>query len=115
VDYQPSFGWEMAPASDQQIAALEKSGVFAGEIENAGKASLLLDRLQKRRQAGLASPKQIRLLERKGFQHVGQWTFDAASRMISRISASGWRTPFGVDPAVYQPEQKPEFSYSSEG
>ncbi len=71
VDYQPSFGWEMAPASDQQIAALEKSGVFAGEIANAGKASLLLDRLQKRRQAGLASPKQIRLLERKGFQHVG--------------------------------------------
>lgn len=104
VDYQPSFGWEMAPASDSQITALEKSGVFAGEIENAGKASLLLDRLQKRRQAGLASPKQIRLLERKGFQHVGQWTFDAASRMISRISASGWRVPFGVDPDTFLPD-----------
>lgn len=103
VDYQPSFGWEMAPASDAQVAALEKSGLFAGEIENAGKASLLLDRLQKRRQAGLASPKQIRLLERKGFQHVGQWTFDAASKLISRISAAGWRTPFGIDPATYQP------------
>lgn len=104
VDYHPSFGWEMAPASDSQITALEKSGVFAGEIENAGKASLLLDRLQKRRQAGLASPKQIRLLERKGFQHVGQWTFNAASRMIARISASGWRVPFGVDPDTFLPD-----------
>lgn len=101
VDYQPAFGWEMAPASDAQVAALEKSGVFAGEIANAGKASLLLDRLQKRRQAGLASPKQIRLLERMGFQHVGQWSFDGASRLISRISAAGWRIPFGVDPRTY--------------
>lgn len=108
VDYQPAFGWEMAPASDSQLDALEKSGVFAGEIANAGKASLLLDRLQKRRQAGLASPKQIRLLERMGFRQVGQWTFDGASRMISRISAAGWRTPFGVDPATFQPQNNTE-------
>ena len=103
VDYQPAFGWEMAPASESQIEALEKNGIFAGEIANAGKASLLLDRLQKRRQAGLASPKQIRLLERMGFKHVGQWPFEGASRMISRISACGWRVPAGVVPASYQP------------
>lgn len=103
VDYQPAFGWEMSPASDTQIAALEKNGIFASEIANAGKASLLLDRLQKRRQAGLASPKQIRLLERMGFRQVGQWQFDSASRMIARISAAGWRVPFGVAPSTYQP------------
>lgn len=103
VDYRPAFGWEMAPASDAQIEALEKNGIFAAEIANAGKASLLLDRLQKRRQAGLASPKQIRLLERMGFKHVGQWPFEGASRMISRISACGWRVPAGVVPASYQP------------
>jgi superfamily II DNA or RNA helicase len=117
ADYQPSFGWEMSPASEGQLDALEKYGLFAGEVGNAGKASLLLDRLQKRRSAGLASPKQIRLLERKGFQHVGQWSFDAASKMIARISASGWRVPSGVSPATYRPETAPadvsgEFGFS---
>ena len=115
VDYQPAFGWEMAPASEPQIAALEKNGVFAGEIANAGKASLLLDRLQKRRQAGLASPKQIRLLERMGFRQVGQWSFDGASRLITRISAAGWRTPFGVDPATYQPPKHMEEPHEALG
>lgn len=109
ADYQPAFGWEMAPASDSQVEALEKYGIFAGEIGSAGKASLLLDRLKKRREAGLASPKQIRLLEKKGFQHVGQWDFDAASRMIARIAACGWRVPAGVNPKEYQPE--PEYGY----
>jgi superfamily II DNA or RNA helicase len=109
ADYQPAFGWEMAPASDAQTSALEKFGIFAGEIESAGKASILLDRLSKRREAGLASPKQIRLLEKKGFQHVGQWDFEAASRMITRIAACGWRTPAGVDPKTFKPE--PEYGY----
>jgi superfamily II DNA or RNA helicase len=104
VDYQPAFGWEMMPASDAQVSALEKAGIFAGDIDNAGKASLLLDRLNKRRDAGLATPKQIRLLEGKGFKHVGQWSFDAASKMIARIAASGWRVPSTVKPAQYQPE-----------
>ncbi len=109
VDYEPAFGWEMAPASDSQVAALEKSGIFAGEIECAGKASLLLDRLQKRRDAGLATPKQIRLLERKGFQHVGAWSFDAARKMIDRIAAAGWRVPPGVAPSTFQPDNTEVF------
>jgi superfamily II DNA or RNA helicase len=103
ADYQPAFGWEMEPVSEEQFGSLEKSGVFAGDIDNAGKASLLLDRLAKRKDAGLASPKQIRLLERKGFQHVGQWAASAANGMISRIAASGWRTPASVDPKTFKP------------
>ena len=109
ADYQPSFGWEMAPASEKQIEAIEKHGIFAGEVTCAGKASLLLDRLTKRREAGLATPKQIRLLEQKGFRHVGRWDFQAASKMITRISASGWRLPAGVDPKTYTPK---EYGYS---
>ncbi len=102
--YVPAFGWEMAPASDAQKAALEKAGVFPDEIECAGKASLLLDRLSKRRDEGLATPKQIRFLENKGFSHVGTWEFEAASKLIGRISANGWRVPRGVDPQTYVPE-----------
>lgn len=101
--YVPAFGWECAPPTDKQKARLEHLGIFPDEIENAGKAKLILDRLEKRRNAGLTTPKQIRLLESKGFEHVGEWTFEAASKMISRISANGWRLPKGVDPKTYRP------------
>ncbi len=99
--YVPSFGWEMAPPSQSQLKALEKWGIFPDEIGNAGKASLLLDRLGKRREEGLATPKQIRFLESKGFRHVGQWQFETAKHMIDRIAACGWRIPAGVVPGEY--------------
>jgi superfamily II DNA or RNA helicase len=104
--YVPSFGWECAPPTDKQKAALEKRGIFPDEIENAGKAKLLLDRLEKRQSAGLTTPKQIRFLESRGFQHVGTWQFEAASSMISRISANGWQIPRGVNPQTYTPAQE---------
>lgn len=99
--YVPSFGWEMAPASQKQISALEKFGIFPDEIDNAGKASLLLDRLAKRREEGLTTPKQIRFLESRGFQHVGTWQFETARKLIDRIAANGWRIPHNIDPATY--------------
>lgn len=102
--YKPSFGWEMAPASDKQIKALEKFGIFPDEIDNAGKAKLLLDRLDKRRNEGLTTPKQIRFLEGRGFQHVGTWQFDAANKLINRIAANGWKIPNGIDPKTYKGE-----------
>ena len=64
---------------------------------------MLIDRLQKRREEGLSTPKQIRFLENKGFKNVGTWSNNQASKMISRISASGWRIPKGVVPAIYKP------------
>ena len=102
--YVPAFGWEMAPASDKQIKALEKYGIFPDEIDNAGKANLLLDRLNKRREEGLTTPKQIRYLESRGFQHVGTWSFESAKNMIDRIAACGWRIPHGIKPAEFKPE-----------
>lgn len=104
--YVPAFGWECAPPSDKQKNRLEKLGIFPDEIDNAGKAALILDRLEKRRNAGLTTPKQIRLLESKGFLHVGEWSFEQASSMISRIAANNWRVPHGVEPKSYVPENK---------
>lgn len=103
--YVPAFGWECAPPTDKQKEKLEKYGIFPDQIENAGKAKMILDRLAKRRTEGLTTPKQIRLLEQKGFQHVGQWSFDEASKLISRISANGWRIPRGIDPKTYIPQE----------
>lgn len=106
--YVPTFGWEAGPPSDKQTAALEKLGILPDAVESAGKAALLLDRLHKRQTEGLTTPKQIRLLERYGFRHVGSWSFDAASRMINRIAAGGWRgVPKGVDPKTFTPDAQP--------
>ena len=97
--YVPAFGWEMAPPSDKQKQTLEKLGILPDAIENAGKASKILDRLDKRRREGLTTPKQIRFLESRGFQHVGTWQFETAKNMIDRIAGNGWRVPNGIDPA----------------
>lgn len=103
TDYVPSFGWQMSPPTDKQVKALEKWGIFPDEIENAGKAEMLINRLVKRRDAGLSTPKQIRFLENRGFQHVGTWQFEAATKLINRIAANGWRVPYEIKPAEYKP------------
>ena len=100
--YVPAFGWEMAPPSDKQKQTLEKLGIIPDAIENAGKASKILDRLDKRRREGLTTPKQIRFLESRGFQHVGTWQFETAKNMIDRIAGNGWRVPNGINPAEYR-------------
>ena len=103
--YVPSFGWEMGPASDKQRSALEKMGIFPDEIDNAGKAAMILDKLDKRRSAGLTTPKQIRFLESRGFQHVGTWQFAEAKKLIDRIAANSWKIPRGIDPAYFTPTE----------
>ena len=100
--YVPAFGWEMGPPSDKQKATLEKLGILPDQIENAGKAEKLLDRLNKRRNEGLTTPKQIRFLEGRGFQHVGTWQFDTAKKLIDRIAANGWRVPSDIIPQEYK-------------
>jgi len=111
--YVPSFGWEMAPVSDKQAQALEKAGLFPDGVECAGKAALLLDRLNKRRAEGLTTAKQIRFLEAKGFQHVGQWEFDSARRLIDRIAGNSWRVPPGIDAANYKPAPTSQMEIAS--
>ena len=101
--YEPTFMWEMAPATAKQIDYLEKHGIYAEAITNSGMASMIIEKLKNRQFEGLATPKQIRLLERYGFLHVGMWAFDAATKMISRIANNNWALPYGIDSAHYQP------------
>lgn len=100
--YVPAFGWEMAPPSDKQKKTLEKLGILPDQIDNAGKAAKILDRLDKRRIEGLTTPKQIRFLEGRGFEHVGTWQFDTAKKLIDRIAANGWRVPVDINPKEYK-------------
>jgi len=103
MNYVPTFTWEMAPPSEKQLQFLESRGISTGAVENMGKASLLIDRLKRRQELGLATPKQIRCLERYGFRQVGTWQFDDAAKMIARLAANSWRVPYGFNTAAYRP------------
>jgi hypothetical protein len=61
-----------------------------------------------RRNEGLTTPKQIRFLEGRGFQHVGTWQFESTKKLIDRIAANGWRVPHEIDPSKYNPVEHVE-------
>lgn len=108
TNYQPSFLWEMAPPSAKQLQFLERRGIFPDTVENCGMASMLIDKLVRRQDTGLSTPKQIRLLERYGFRQVGTWSFGDASDTISLLAENRWRTPYWINPQTYKPSNKEE-------
>jgi len=104
-NYVPTKLWEYGDVTDAQRKTIEKFGVASDGIENAGQASAFIDALMARVDSRLATPKQIRCLEKFGFQHVGTWSFEAANAMIGKLAACGWK-PWrlrGVDPKTYDP------------
>lgn len=103
ANYVPTFTWEMGPATEKQLNYLERLGISSSSIQNKGMASVYIDRLSRRREEGLATPKQIRALEKYGFRHVGTWSFEAANKLIGTISANNWRLPKGMNPFSYVP------------
>lgn len=90
ADYEPSFKWEEADATDKQVQALEKLGIDAEGITK-GYACRIMDTVIGRSQMGLATMKQVRLLNRYGYDNAAQMTFDQATKKISRLAAIGWQ------------------------
>ena len=103
ANYRPIFGPEAQAPSQSQKDSLEKLGIKADSVETFGQADKLLNTINDRRARGLATPKQIKQLENRGFQNVGTWSFEQARRLIDRIAANGWRTPKELNPRTYTP------------
>lgn len=94
----------MGPPSPAQLKRLEDAGIFPDEVQSQGHASKLIDTLGKRRLEGLTTPKQIRCLERYGFQAVGTWQFTEAKKLIDRIAGNCWQVPAYLGrPKDYRP------------
>lgn len=89
ADYEPAFKWEEADATNKQIETLSKFGIDADGITK-GYACAILDRLIGRAGQGLATVKQVKLLKSFGYD-ASMWTFDAASRQISKLAAVNWK------------------------
>ena len=111
VNYVPPFGVAAQDPTPDQRERLEKLGIRAENVKSQGEADMLLDKLGERKRSGLATPKQIKQLEMRGFQSVGTWSFDQARRLIDRIAANGWRTPRDLNPRTYTPPAEDKFSY----
>lgn len=89
ADYEPTFKWEEAEASQKQVDALQKFGIDAEGISK-GYASAVMDRLISRSKNGLATVKQINCLRKHGYDPI-DWTFEQASKKISALAAVGWK------------------------
>ena len=103
VDYVPPFGAAAQDPTQDQRERLEKLGIRADNVKSQGEADMLLDKLGERKRNGLATPKQIKQLEMRGFQNVGTWSFEQARKLIDRIAANGWKTPRNISPREYVP------------
>lgn len=105
INYEPTFAWEKKKPTQKQINLIQAWGLDVTGIDTVGKASALITALHTRKRQGLATPKQIRFLEGKGFKQVGTWKFDDANKMISAIADNRWFVPKGIDVATYKPGQ----------
>ena len=101
TNYTPLTDRDAAQPTMEQIERLEQLGF--GCPDSFGAAELLVRTAEERHASGMAAPKEIRLLERRHFRNVAQWTHEQASSMIRRLVANGWKMPHGVNPYTYQP------------
>ena len=87
----PKFHGEK-PMTQKQREYLAKAGLSKNEIEqlNHAQASSLIGKLIERRQKGLATVKQKRLLSKHGY-NTDRLTFEQASKMIELIANNGWK------------------------
>ena len=87
ADFMPTMAWHAAPPTERQLEILKRFGLSTESILSKGHASLLLDRLITRRQLGLATPRQVRVLRRRGHPHPETATFEEAGAFLDACFA----------------------------
>ena len=104
-NYVPPFGIAMQPPTEMQKKTLERLQINPDGVDSSGKAELLINKITERQMESMATPRQIRQLENRGFENVGTWSFEQARRLIDRIAGNGWRTPYDINPHTYIPPE----------
>lgn len=84
-NWSPETKGEALPASDGQVAYLEKHGFDASGWKK-GYASRVIDIMIKRNEKGLASPKQVRCLLKHGYPKAHNMTFKEASEIMDKLT-----------------------------
>ncbi|OFX00793.1 MAG: hypothetical protein A3E78_00885 [Alphaproteobacteria bacterium RIFCSPHIGHO2_12_FULL_63_12] len=79
---QSEMPWGKDAPSEKQLSALANWGFDPHSIRNKGHASELLDAVFKRKDGGLASPKQIKFLRAQKYPNPEKATYEEASRFM---------------------------------
>jgi superfamily II DNA or RNA helicase len=90
ADYEPTFEWEEADASQKQIECLEKFGIDAEGITK-GYACKIMDACISRSRNKMATIKQVRTLKKFGYNDSPKWSFEKANKKISQLAAVNWQ------------------------
>lgn len=90
-DYEPTMPWEAASPTEKQLATIGKFGLDPAGVRCKGQAKLILDKLFGRSHAGLASPGQVRLIDKFGYANAADMKRADASKLIDAIKANNWR------------------------
>jgi len=84
AEYEPIGRWEMAEASEKQLALLAKFGIDRIAVSCKGHASKIIDKLIRRRQEGLCTVWQAGFLSRNGIDPTSV-SFDRAKMLIDGL------------------------------
>lgn len=90
MDYQPCFAWEEDKPTEKQLQVIEHAGVDPSQVKSKGQASVIIDKIMRRRNENLATAKQVQMLLKQGYADAPNWTKDKASKMIGQIM-KGWK------------------------
>ena len=82
AEYIPTMAWQAQAPTAKQLDVLQKFGLNTMSILSKGHASMILDRLITRRQLGLATPKQVRVMRRYGHKRPELATFEEAKQFL---------------------------------
>lgn len=89
ADYEPTFAWEEAEATEKQVKTLASFGIDTDGV-NRGFASQILNRMIRRSRENKATVRQIQCLRKFGYDPI-DWSFEQAGKKISALAAVGWK------------------------
>lgn len=96
LTYSPTHYWEEAQATDKQKEYLSKAG-FDSAGMTKGMAYALFNRINKRREEGLATPKQVKTMAQVGIKNAEKYSFGEAKKIIGIASGCGFVTTYTMN------------------
>ena len=83
AEFEPTMRWHYDAATPKQCEVLTRLGINSAAIKSKGHAAAVLTRMSERRQLGLATFKQVRLMRKLGVQNPHMITFNDAGAIIT--------------------------------
>lgn len=84
MDYEPTTDKEGEPPTDRQLKKLSKLGFIPDSVTCRGHADRVLSALQERKEAGLASMKQVFWLRKAGYRNPESLSCDEAKERLTK-------------------------------